>query len=36
MFIKRLKKIFEMRYQIFEKNKPVDWSTAENLAFGTF
>ena len=32
---KTLKKIFDLRYQIFEKNKPVDWSTAENLAFGT-
>jgi len=32
---KTLKKIFNLRYQIFEKNKPVDWSTAENLAFGT-
>ncbi|MDB3858340.1 2-oxoglutarate dehydrogenase E1 component [Pelagibacteraceae bacterium] len=32
---KTLKKIFDLRHQIFEKNKPVDWSTAENLAFGT-
>jgi 2-oxoglutarate dehydrogenase E1 component len=32
---KTLKKIFDLRYQIFEKNKAVDWSTAENLAFGT-
>ncbi len=32
---KTLKKIFEMKYQMFEFNKPVDWSTAENLAFGT-
>jgi len=32
---KTLKKIFEFKYQMFEANKPVDWSTAENLAFGT-
>ena len=32
---KTIKKIFDLRYQIFEKNNPVDWSTAENLAFGT-
>ena len=32
---KTLKKIFDTRYQIFEKEKFVDWSTAENLAFGT-
>ena len=31
---KTLKKIFHQRYQIFEKNNPVDWSTAESLAFG--
>ena len=32
---KTLKKIFNNRYQIFEKNGLIDWSTAENLAFGT-
>jgi len=32
---KTLKKIFNLRYQIFEKNNPIDWSTAESLAFGT-
>ncbi len=32
---KTLKKIFDQRYQIFEKNNFVDWSTAESLAFGT-
>jgi len=32
---KTLKKIFDQRNQIFVKNKPVDWSTAESLAFGT-
>ncbi len=32
---KTLKKIFDLRYQTFEKNKLLDWSTAENLAFGT-
>tara|TARA_Y100000996_G_scaffold372415_1_gene321347 strand:- start:4097 stop:6976 length:2880 start_codon:yes stop_codon:yes gene_type:complete len=32
---KTLKKIFDLRYQIFDKNKLLDWSTAENLAFGT-
>ncbi len=32
---KTLKKIFTLRYQMFENHKPVDWSTAENLAFGT-
>ncbi|MFL2852654.1 MAG: 2-oxoglutarate dehydrogenase E1 component [Candidatus Pelagibacter sp.] len=32
---KTLKKIFNLRYQIFEKNNSVDWSTAESLAFGT-
>ena len=32
---KTLKKIFDLRYQAFEKNKAIDWSTAENLAFGT-
>ena len=32
---KTLKKIFDQRYQVFEKNNQVDWSTAESLAFGT-
>ena len=32
---KTLKKIFDLRYQIFDKNKLVDWSTAESLAFAT-
>ena len=32
---KTLKKIFDSRFKIFDKNKLVDWSTAENLAFGT-
>ena len=32
---KTLKKIFDIRYQMFEKNKPLDWTTAENLAFAT-
>ena len=32
---KTLKKIFENKMRIFEKDGPVDWSTAETLAFGT-
>ena len=32
---KTIKKIFNLRYEMFEKNKPIDWSMAENLAFGT-
>ncbi len=32
---KTLKKIFHLRHEIFEKNKLVDWSTAESLAFAT-
>ena len=32
---KTLKKIFDQRYQMFEKNNSIDWSTAESLAFGT-
>ncbi len=32
---KTLKKIFDLRLKTFENEKPVDWSTAENLAFGT-
>ena len=32
---KTLKKIFDLKLQMFEKNKPIDWSTAESLAIGT-
>ena len=32
---KTLKRIFKLRYEIFNKTKKVDWSTAENLAFAT-
>ena len=32
---KTLKRIFELRYQLFEKQDKIDWSTAETLAFGT-
>ena len=32
---KTLKKIFDLKYQMFEKNRRIDWSTAESLAFGT-
>ncbi len=32
---KTLKKIFDLKVEMFEKNKPIDWSTAENLAIGT-
>ena len=32
---KTLKKIFNTRHQIFEKNNLIDWSTAESLAFAT-
>ena len=32
---KTLKKVFDTRHQMFEKNKPLDWSTAESLAFAT-
>ncbi len=32
---KTIKKIFDTRYQVFEKNMPIDWTTAESLAFGT-
>ena len=32
---KTLKKIFDNRNQMFEKNKAIDWSTAESLAFGS-
>ena len=32
---KTLAKIFKQRFDMFEKNLPIDWSTAEALAFGT-
>ena len=32
---KTLKRIFESRFEIFDKKKKIDWSTAESLAFGT-
>ena len=32
---KTIKKIFDLRHQVFEGNKSIDWSTAESLAFGT-
>ena len=32
---KTLKKIFDNKYKMFTENKPIDWSTAEVLAFGT-
>ncbi len=32
---KTLKKIFEQRRKMFSENNPIDWSTAEQLAFGT-
>ncbi len=32
---KTLKRIFELRFEIFNKTKKVDWATAENLAFAT-
>ncbi len=32
---KTLKRIFDLRYQIFDKRLEIDWSTAESLAFGT-
>ncbi len=32
---KTLKRIFDLKLQMFEKNKPIDWSTAESLAIGT-
>ncbi len=32
---KTIKKIFDQRYEIFDQNKSIDWSTAESLAFGT-
>ena len=32
---KTLKKIFENKQKMFSENYPIDWSTAESLAFGT-
>ena len=32
---KTLAKIFKQRFDMFDKNLPIDWSTAEALAFGT-
>jgi len=32
---KTLKKIFENKQKMFTSNLPIDWSTAESLAFGT-
>jgi 2-oxoglutarate dehydrogenase E1 component len=32
---KTLKKIFEQRYKMFNEEAPIDWATAETLAFGT-
>ena len=32
---KTLKKIFENKQKMFNNNLPIDWSTAEALAFGT-
>ena len=32
---KTLKKIFDNKFKMFSENKPIDWSTAEALAFGT-
>ena len=32
---KTLKRIFELRFEIFDKRKKIDWSTAESLAFAT-
>ncbi len=32
---KTLKKIFDQRYKMFSESNPIDWSTAETLAFGT-
>ncbi len=32
---KTIKKIFDLRFSSFEKNRLIDWSTAESLAFGT-
>ena len=32
---KTLQKVFDIRHQMFEEDKSIDWSTAESLAFGT-
>ena len=32
---KTLKKILEQKHKMFTENAPIDWSTAESLAFGT-
>tara|TARA_B100000945_G_C20423980_1_gene619394 strand:- start:435 stop:3332 length:2898 start_codon:yes stop_codon:yes gene_type:complete len=32
---KTLAKIFDLKRKMFTENKPIDWSTAETLAFGT-
>ena len=32
---KTLAKVFKQRFDMFDKNLPIDWSTAEALAFGT-
>ena len=32
---KTLKKVFDLKFQMFNNDKPIDWSTAENLAIGT-
>ena len=32
---KTLKKIFDNKHKMFTENHPIDWSTAETLAFGT-
>ena len=32
---KTLKKIFDNKMKMFNENKPIDWATAETLAFGT-
>ncbi len=32
---KTLRKIFDNKYKMFSENAPLDWSTAENLAFAT-
>ncbi len=32
---KTLKRIFELRYEAFNKTQKIDWSTAESLAFAT-
>ena len=32
---KTLKKIFENKHKMFSENYPIDWATAETLAFGT-